>query len=357
MRLCTSPRVLASVLLSIVCLGLAGCGVGRVLSNAAYDLQHLELGRLNPFSDDLPPVRVEGATVAEVIAALPDVLPEDTGSQGAAAPVVAEAGHAAAGVTSAAPSSIGDSVAVPRSSAALGQAAAEQERRVARAADRTRDESVVARIDTLAAQLDQQQVALRALSDRALWRTGSVDAAQWSLATDEERQQLTRLDRVQTTLTQLVERQAGTTASEKYAGAPSPTWSVARRVQRLRGVLAYRIADAAAARIWQHEKLRRAAGARLDRIDLRGARIAQAEHERKGNTGAGQQVIRLQERLQVLATRASQLRDEREKLLTAGLRARITADRSDSEQQLAYARLAMARIADAALTAAHRGAH
>ena len=127
MRLCTSPRVRVSVLLSIVCLGLAGCGVGRVLSNAAYDLQHLELGRLNPFSDDLPPVRVEGATVAEVIAALPDVLPEDTGSQPAAAPVAAEAGHAAAGMTSAAPSSSGDPVAVPRSSAALDEVIARYE--------------------------------------------------------------------------------------------------------------------------------------------------------------------------------------------------------------------------------------
>ena len=108
------------------------------------------------------------------------------------------------------------------SSAALGQAAAEQERRVARAAELTRNESVVARIDALAAQLDQQQVALRALSDRALWRTGSVDQAQRSLATDDERTQLTRLDRVQAALTQLVERQAGATASEKYAAAPSP---------------------------------------------------------------------------------------------------------------------------------------
>ena len=133
MRLCTSPRVRVSVLLSIVCLGLAGCGVGRVLSNAAYDLQHLELGRMNPFSDDLPPVRVEGATVAEVIAALPDVLPEDTGSQRAAAPVAAEAGHAAkaghaaAGTASAAPSSIGVPVAVPRSSAALDEVIARYE--------------------------------------------------------------------------------------------------------------------------------------------------------------------------------------------------------------------------------------
>ena len=237
------------------------------------------------------------------------------------------------------------------SSAALGEAATEQERRVARAAGRVRDESVVARIDALEQNLVRQQEALSAMSARALWRSNDAEGVQRALATAEERAQLARLDRAQAALTQLIARRAAASAVETIDVAALPERTLAQRLKRLRGVLSYRIAEDAAERVWQQEKLRRAAATRLNRIDLRGARIAQAEQERNANAGAAQQVEQLRTRLQGLAARATQLRDERERLLTAGLRARIAADRADSEKQLAYARLAMARIADAELSA------
>ncbi len=246
------------------------------------------------------------------------------------------------------------------SSAALGEAATEQERRVARAAGRVRDVSVVARIDVLEQHLAQQQAALNALSERDMWHAADAVEAQRALATAEERAQLARLDRAHGALTQLIARRATASASGTNGVEALPEWALAQRVKRLRGVLSYRIAEEAAQRVWQQEKQRRVAATRLNLIDLRGARIAQAEQERKADAGAAQKVDQLRARLQHLAARAAQLRDEREQLLTAGLRARIAADRADSEKQLAYARLAMARIADAELNvlpAAHGGAH
>ncbi len=67
----------STMLLAVACASLlaSGCGVSRTLGDAMYDLRHLEFERLNPFDDSPPPLRVDGPTVAEVIADLPEALP------------------------------------------------------------------------------------------------------------------------------------------------------------------------------------------------------------------------------------------------------------------------------------------
>lgn len=213
---------------------------------------------------------------------------------------------------------------------ALGQAAEEQERRVARAAVRLGDNAVPARMDKV-------EDTLRGYGERLRTFTGPLegsDEARRALATDAERQQLAKLD-----------------ALAQLAGARQDA-NALQRIARLRGRIAYEIDSEVAARVWQRETQRRAAATRLDGLDLRGTRIAQAEREREQQRGAARQVAALRERLDDLRTRMAALRGVREERLATGLRARIAADLKDSEQQLTYARLAMARIADAELTAA-----
>ena len=131
MRRSASINLVQLVAAGLISLALSGCGVGRAISNAAYDLQHLELGRLNPFSDDPPPVRVEGETVAEVIAALPDVLPETISSEAAGSAItqggVAQTAPAAAGADAAANTADPEPSGRSRSSAALDDVIARYE--------------------------------------------------------------------------------------------------------------------------------------------------------------------------------------------------------------------------------------
>ena len=70
-------RARPGAVLALACASLlsSGCGVSRTVGDAMYDLRNLEFGRLNPFSDAPPPMRIEGPTVAEVIADLPEALP------------------------------------------------------------------------------------------------------------------------------------------------------------------------------------------------------------------------------------------------------------------------------------------
>jgi hypothetical protein len=218
---------------------------------------------------------------------------------------------------------------------ALGQAADEQERRVARVAERLGANAIPARMDALEAHLRAEGDQLRGLLTSPLGRGDDAWPGRRALATEDELRALDRLDRLERL------------ARDRADGA------ALRRIARLRGVLAYGIDSEVAARVWSREKQRRSNLARLEALDLRGTRIDQAERERAGQRGAGQRVAALRARLAALHARMGELRQAREERLTAGLRQRIEADLQDSERQLTFARLAMARIADAELTAAH----
>ena len=219
------------------------------------------------------------------------------------------------------------------SAAALGEAAVEQERRVASANERLQGDAVVNKMQQQLATLDAMDARLQAL--RA--PSSSLDDAAFksriaALATKEEASQLANLERMRLLATRTDKPE------------------LLKRIARLQGVVSWNVADEAAARIWAQEKVRRALAGKVDALSSRAARITTAETERAAQVGAAAKVASFGTDLLAIADRTEILTNERAQALTDRLRERIRKDRDDTRKQLTYAQLAVARITDQALT-------
>lgn len=219
------------------------------------------------------------------------------------------------------------------SALALGEAAVEQERRVAHAGEQLRVGDVgghLARLQTTLAATQEKLQSLRTMppvQDAAAYQSRLL-----ALATNAERDQLLRLQQM------------------ALLGANNGKPELVTRVHRLQGILAWQIADDAAGRIWAQEKQRRAVQGQVQTLAIRATRITNAEAERAAQSGATAKVDGFGSDLAVLQTRLHTLTDERAQALTAQLRARIRSDRADTRKQLTYAQLAVARISDQLMT-------
>jgi hypothetical protein len=237
--------------------------------------------------------------------------------------------------------------ALPTRLEALDEVKVERARRSAAARVALSEEDLLDRRDVLAADVDRLEREIGALGDPERGIDPELIAA---LADPAERKALARIDQLAADLAALPATAPATPPTTTPAGPrqssqkPSSQADLAARLERLRGVVLWRVAEARSTRVRALVKELAATRTRLDAMNARVARIERAEAELA--TGAVADFAALGDRATALnATVASGLA-AREAALADTFRAAVEREAERTADYLLQAQVAIARTSD-----------
>ena len=216
--------------------------------------------------------------------------------------------------------------AMPDRVQALQPVAYEQQRRAHEAQQMLHGNGLLTRREIVQQRLEHSRVGLQMLRET---QPSMTYAWMWQLADDDERQLLRQLSDLQG----LVEHIG------KVEGAQ---WSA--RIQRLQGLVFYKLVDDSASRMQAMHKQQKALAGLLKDIDHRIARVADAKGDFEATVGADFLVFL--DRGDAITTKVNAARVNRETFLANEIRGRMQREMQQVEQYLLITRIAIARATD-----------
>lgn len=218
--------------------------------------------------------------------------------------------------------------ALPADLAAFQEVAGEQRRRGAEARRLLEDEALLAHRESLAARIDTQAQALRALESAPPERN-----LEWmgKLATPEERALLDELGGMRALV------------SNHMSGRERDFWL--RRIDRLEGAVFWEIADSRSTRIRELANLHRQTVTTLADVDARIDRVASAEAEFAA--GVETDFLVFADRADVITADVSRALNDREMALASEIRRGMAREMQEVQQYLLVTRIGIARATDA----------
>ncbi len=220
---------------------------------------------------------------------------------------------------------------LPRTLESFSEVAQEQRRRAARSREMLRDEGLMDRRQTTATTIENLSARLARLDQVEPYRNEPRDP-QWyaALADGEELELLQKLWRQQKTI------------ARGFEGEARTRWLA--RVQRLLGVVYFKLESEFAARHWALTRRLHDLQAVLEDVDERIARVASAEAH--FTAGAGASFEGYARRAEQIIARVDLALSNRETALASILRGRFHQERQRVEQYLFVTRVAIAQATD-----------